>query len=77
MKFWVEYVVRNGPKVLRSPAMDLYWWEVALLDVYGFILLCFIIIIYLILLFTKFALRILTKSWKRNFQIRKKKDWWF
>ncbi|KAL7293656.1 hypothetical protein TKK_0012735 [Trichogramma kaykai] len=32
--FWIEYVIRNG-NVLRSPALDFYWWQLALLDIYG------------------------------------------
>ncbi|XP_043268668.1 UDP-glucosyltransferase 2-like [Venturia canescens] len=32
--YWVEYVVRHGSGVLRSPAMDLAWWQIELLDVY-------------------------------------------
>lgn len=38
--FWVEYVVRNGKNSLRSPALDLTWWQINLLDVYAVILLC-------------------------------------
>lgn len=35
--FWVEYVAKYG-NVLQSPAINLYWWQRNLLDVYGFIL---------------------------------------
>lgn len=41
--FWVEYVVRNGPDILRTPALKLTWWQLALLDVYGVIILVFIL----------------------------------
>uniref|UniRef100_A0ABD2WSR0 UDP-glucuronosyltransferase n=1 Tax=Trichogramma kaykai TaxID=54128 RepID=A0ABD2WSR0_9HYME len=39
--FWIEYVIRNG-NVLRSSALDFYWWQLALLDIYGpmFVLSC-------------------------------------
>lgn len=35
--FWIEYVVRHGKDALRSPIVDMPWWQVNLLDVYGFI----------------------------------------
>ncbi|XP_033219248.1 UDP-glucuronosyltransferase 2C1-like [Belonocnema kinseyi] len=53
--FWVEYVIRNGPEVFKSPAIDMYWWQIALLDVYIFILLCFVLIIYLTIFIVKYA----------------------
>jgi glucuronosyltransferase len=55
--FWIEYIIRNGPNVLKSPALKLYWWQLALLDVFGFILFSLIfilmIIYYVIKLFLK------------------------
>ncbi|XP_043467690.1 UDP-glucosyltransferase 2-like isoform X1 [Leptopilina heterotoma] len=36
--FWIEYIGRNG-NVLQSPATKLQWWQLELLDVYGFLLL--------------------------------------
>ena len=35
--YWVEYVIRHGKNALRSPAVDIPWWQVELLDVYAFI----------------------------------------
>lgn len=40
--FWIEYVVRHGPEILKSPALELAWWELELLDVYVFIILVII-----------------------------------
>ncbi|VVC24237.1 UDP-glucuronosyl/UDP-glucosyltransferase [Cinara cedri] len=40
--YWIEYIIRNGGDALRSPAVDLSWWQVALLDVYGTIFLFFL-----------------------------------
>ena len=37
--FWIEYVIRNGGDVLKSPALSLPAWKLALLDVYCFIIL--------------------------------------
>ncbi|KAJ8676543.1 hypothetical protein QAD02_012330 [Eretmocerus hayati] len=36
--YWIEYVARNGPDSLRPPSLELTWWQLALLDVYGFII---------------------------------------
>jgi len=54
--YWIEYIMRNGGDILRSPAVDLYWWEVALIDVYGLILIPFL---FFILLFTYGIVRII------------------
>ncbi|KAF7382488.1 hypothetical protein HZH68_015407 [Vespula germanica] len=45
--FWIEYIVKYGKDALRSPAMDLNWWQVELLDVYAFLLLTSIVIVYI------------------------------
>ncbi|XP_047003773.1 UDP-glucosyltransferase 2-like [Schistocerca americana] len=38
--WWIEYVMRHrGAPHLRSAALDLYWWQLLLLDVIGFIVL--------------------------------------
>ena len=46
--YWIEYVTRNGPQSLRSPALDLYWWQLENLDVYGLLLFCLAIVFYVI-----------------------------
>ncbi|XP_029035422.2 UDP-glucosyltransferase 2-like [Osmia bicornis bicornis] len=43
--FWVEYVGRHG-NILQSPVLHLNWWQRNLLDVYGFILACVALILY-------------------------------
>lgn len=60
--FWVEYVIRNGPNALRSPAIDLHWWQVELLDVYAFILLSTTIIITIIVVFVKKILQMVLRK---------------
>ena len=64
--FWVEYIVRNGANVLRSPALDLHWWENELLDIYFFLLTCLIIIIYITVLVCKTFLRIFPENFSSN-----------
>lgn len=57
--FWTEYAARNGP-VLRSPLLDLTWWQLAQLDVYGFVIGCLSAII----AFVVAALRILYRRYR-------------
>ncbi|XP_049939921.1 UDP-glucosyltransferase 2-like isoform X1 [Schistocerca serialis cubense] len=39
--FWTEYVLRHGGAThLRSAALDLYWWQLALLDVAAAVAVC-------------------------------------
>ena len=61
--FWVEYIIRHG-NVLRSPAIDLAWWQVQLLDVYGFLLLGTLLILYIVFLIIKTVFKFLCKSRK-------------
>lgn len=55
--FWIEYIHRHGKDALRSPILDMPWWQASLLDVYGFILIlisfivCVIILVFKKLLF--------------------------
>lgn len=47
--YWIEYVIKHGGDSLRSPAMDLTWWQLQLLDIYAFLLLATILSVYLII----------------------------
>ena len=66
--FWTEYIIRNGA-VLRSPAVDMPWWKVELLDIYGFIILCIFITIYIIKTILKAIFKIVS-----SYRIHKKSD---
>lgn len=47
--WWVEYVIRhNGARHLRMASFDLKWFQLALLDVYGFLLFIAVIFIYVL-----------------------------
>ncbi|XP_025262697.1 UDP-glucuronosyltransferase 1-3-like [Camponotus floridanus] len=46
--FWIEYIGKHG-NVLQSPAIDLYWWQLNLLDVYAFIVAVIIIALCIVL----------------------------
>lgn len=42
--FWIEYVIRNGPDSLRTPAQQYSFWQLILLDIYLFSTLVFLLI---------------------------------
>ncbi|XP_057333523.1 UDP-glycosyltransferase UGT5-like [Microplitis mediator] len=69
--YWIEYAVRNGPDALRSPIVDMPWWQVALLDVYLLIFISLIIITCLIISILYISLSYLFS--KPNTNLRKKK----
>ncbi|OXU17534.1 hypothetical protein TSAR_014640 [Trichomalopsis sarcophagae] len=70
--YWIEYVVQNGADSLRSPALQFSWWQLALLDVYGFILLVIILSTVLSVLSVKLIFtKIISKS--NNSKLNKKK----
>ena len=69
--FWIEYIIRNGAESLRSPALDLYWWQIELLDVYAFLLLSFLIAIYLTIIIVKFVLKM---SFRKDVKTQLKRD---
>lgn len=55
--YWIEYVIRNGGESLRSPAVNMYWYQVELLDVYGFLFSCILLIICLIFIIVNAILK--------------------
>lgn len=59
--FWIEYTIRNGPDVLRSPVLDYSWWQLALIDIYGFTLSIIILIITVSFIGLKLLMRALKK----------------
>ncbi|XP_043467681.1 UDP-glucosyltransferase 2-like [Leptopilina heterotoma] len=50
--FWVHYVLRHG-NILRSPAVNLSWYQVELLDVYAFLLFSSLLLIYIFFLISR------------------------
>lgn len=70
--YWVEYIIRHGANALRSPAMDLTWWQVELLDVGAFILIAIIAALYVIMTVIQFMFN-LTFSNSNSNDLRKKK----
>lgn len=46
--YWVEYIIRHGADALRSPAMDLTWWQRELVDVWVIIGIAALGVVYLL-----------------------------
>ncbi|XP_043488518.1 UDP-glucosyltransferase 2-like [Polistes fuscatus] len=46
--YWIDYVIKYGFNSLHSPALNLYWWQIALLDVYMFLFVVTFVIIYIL-----------------------------
>ncbi|XP_076648061.1 uncharacterized protein LOC143356343 [Halictus rubicundus] len=53
--YWIEYIIRNGGDALRSPAMDMAWYQVQLLDVYLFVLTMAGLAVYIAIRVLRFA----------------------
>lgn len=54
--YWIEYVIRNGPNSLKSPAVDIPWWKLNLIDVIVVLIACFILTLYLLFILVKIAI---------------------
>ncbi|XP_014479890.1 PREDICTED: UDP-glucuronosyltransferase 2B30-like [Dinoponera quadriceps] len=59
--FWVEYIKKYG-NFLQSPAMQLYWWQRHLLDVYAFLLLIVIVVLLVVMFILRKLKRLLFGS---------------
>lgn len=70
--FWTEYVLRHG-NVLRSPAVNLAWYQVELLDVYGFLLLATLLALYIALQIIRIFLQFICRPKKEDKKISQKK----
>ncbi|XP_017795599.1 PREDICTED: UDP-glucuronosyltransferase 2C1-like [Habropoda laboriosa] len=55
--FWIEYVIRNGPDSLKSPAAILPWWKLNLIDVFAFLIACLILVLYVLVAVSRFLLK--------------------
>ncbi|XP_031777616.1 UDP-glucuronosyltransferase 2C1-like [Nasonia vitripennis] len=73
--YWVEYIGRHGKNALRSPLVDMPWYQKKLLDVYGFILLTLYAIYFVMKLLVKtFFGIIFKKNCKHNTASRSRKS---
>lgn len=71
--FWIEYVIRRGNKVMRSASLDLFWWQIALLDVYAAILLLALSAFYIIRVSLRYTLNLIYKKKNNKSQLNNKK----
>ncbi|CAD1470739.1 unnamed protein product, partial [Heterotrigona itama] len=60
--YWIEYIVRHGADALRSPAMNLTWWQIEMLDVYAFLLIAALAILYSIAIAVSFVYNLATNA---------------
>lgn len=57
--YWIEYIIKYGNDALRSPAMDMPWWQLSLIDVIGFLLLCAVAVITAVVFLVRFTLKVI------------------
>lgn len=60
--YWVEYIIKHGADALRSPAMNLTWWQVELLDVYAFLLITALISLYVSIIVLRFIFHLVNSN---------------
>ncbi|RLU27472.1 hypothetical protein DMN91_001276 [Ooceraea biroi] len=69
--YWIEYVIKYGDDVLRSPAMDLAWWQLSLVDVAVCFLLCAAAIITLAVFIVRFVMKMINRNQHRLLHSKK------
>ena len=57
--FWIEYIVRHGKNALRSPTVDMPWWQVSLLDIYALIASIVLLVLYVTIKILKLLSRLI------------------
>ncbi|EZA50408.1 UDP-glucuronosyltransferase 2C1 [Ooceraea biroi] len=60
--YWIDYVLKYGDDVLRSPAMDLAWWQIYLIDVAACLLLCAAAIITIAVFIARFVIKMINRN---------------
>lgn len=71
--WWSEYVIRHkGARHLRSPLIDIPWYQYLLLDVLAVLLGSFLVLFYILYVLARFLVRLLLK-YNRNILEKKKK----
>ncbi|XP_012154576.2 UDP-glucosyltransferase 2 isoform X1 [Megachile rotundata] len=60
--YWVEYIAKHGADALRSPAVDLAWWQRELLDVYAFLLVALLISLYALTVVVRFVFQLVNAN---------------
>ncbi|XP_011644491.1 UDP-glucuronosyltransferase 2B31-like [Pogonomyrmex barbatus] len=60
--YWIEYIIKYGEDSLRSPAMDLTWWQLSLVDVIAFLIFCTVLVIAILVFIVRFILEMINGS---------------
>lgn len=71
--FWIEYVHRHGKDSLRSPIVDMPWWQTSLLDVYAFIVGSVLLVLLIILVTIKKLIGLFKSKVDRTDNLKSKK----
>jgi glucuronosyltransferase len=72
--FWIEYVIRNkGAKHLKSPAVDMPIYQYLLLDVFFFLGICLLLVLFTCFLFGKLVMITLREGAQR-YAVEKKEE---
>ncbi|KAL0123310.1 hypothetical protein PUN28_005685 [Cardiocondyla obscurior] len=69
--YWIEYVIKYGEDSLRSPAMDMFWWQLSLVDVIGFLLLCAITVIAITIFVIRLTLKMINDNYNSSLHLKK------
>lgn len=64
--YWIEYIHRHGKDALRSPIVDMPWWQASLLDVYGFIIMSAVLVLYVFKKIINKSISLLTPKTNRK-----------
>ncbi|XP_076167851.1 UDP-glucosyltransferase 2 isoform X2 [Ptiloglossa arizonensis] len=64
--YWIEYIIRHGANALRSPAMNLKWWQVELFDVYAFLLLVALVSVTLLIVALQFVFNLVNRRYEMS-----------
>ncbi|XP_015599278.1 UDP-glucuronosyltransferase 2C1 [Cephus cinctus] len=67
--WWIEYVARYGKGSLRAAAVDMPWWQLALIDVYAAIILILGASLYLL----KIIVKLILSAISNHFSAKQKK----
>lgn len=73
--FWIEYVIRHkGAHYMKNPALDLSWFAYNMIDVYAFVFIACLIMVYLYVKVIKFIAALIQNNVfaKNKFQKKKK-----
>lgn len=70
--FWIEYVARHGRKALRSPVVDMPWWQANLIDVYSFMVATTVTILYVFVYLLKRIFSLCLSLCRQSERIAKK-----